>query len=232
MPFLFIDYDQGIGGEFFCANLSKSDQCVELLSTRYNNQRTKVHDIFGQEFLKPNPQITTKNSHDYLYDIVPSHRNTYLARQYLSGVSSIRIANPTDQRLWQFVINQRINKVFLSQEPNSEYFLGQLKILRETARDPDFIRKVNSSMDLLSLKLLAEGIEPTESARQTKLTQIKNQLPWPEPDYEYDCILGFEDLVFNPLWVKGIIYKKFNINIEDNWLDQYSKDYREYCAKT
>jgi hypothetical protein len=58
MPFLFVDYDQGAGGEFFCAQLSLSSQCVPLQVERFDTGRSKVHDQFGQEFLKaaPNPR--------------------------------------------------------------------------------------------------------------------------------------------------------------------------------
>ena len=54
MPFLFVDYDQGAGGEFFCESLSQSKQCVKLTSEKYKSERTKVFDQFDQEFLKPN----------------------------------------------------------------------------------------------------------------------------------------------------------------------------------
>ena len=54
MPFLFVDYDSGAGGEFFCEQLSQSKQCIKLTSKKYESGRTKVFDRFDQEFLKPN----------------------------------------------------------------------------------------------------------------------------------------------------------------------------------
>ena len=40
MPFLFVDYDQGAGGEYFCANLSRSPQCTEMKNVLFGNGRT------------------------------------------------------------------------------------------------------------------------------------------------------------------------------------------------
>jgi len=230
MPFLFVDYDQGVGGEYFCANLSQSKECVTLEYTNYKNQRTKVKDVFNQEFLKPNPKIVAQSSHSELYDVVPSHRNTELAVQHLKDVRSVRIANPQDPKLWQYVIEQRILKVHLSPEPNVEYFLGQLKILKETAVDPEFIRKVNPDMDVLSLRLLADGITPTELSRAQRLTEIKSQLPWAEPSHNYNCVIPCEDLFFNTESVKQKLFQYFGIKVLGNWLDQYHKKYSAHLT--
>ena len=52
MPWLFVDYDQGAGGEAFCLKLSQSPQCKTLRGEKFPNGRTKVYDEFDQEWLK------------------------------------------------------------------------------------------------------------------------------------------------------------------------------------
>ena len=52
MPFLFVDYDHGNGGEKFCAGISQSAECEKLNFTVYENGRTKVKDCFLQEFFR------------------------------------------------------------------------------------------------------------------------------------------------------------------------------------
>ena len=78
MPFLFVDYEQGAGGEFFCANLSQSPQCIPLEVDNLPNQRYKVYDIFDQEFLKIAPHVVVKAPPKNLYAVVPTHRYTAL----------------------------------------------------------------------------------------------------------------------------------------------------------
>ena len=143
MPFLFVDYDHGLGGEKFCAGLSQSSECEPMEFAVFDNGRTKVKDIFNQEFLQLNPNVTTKSSHPTLYTVVPTHRHSKLAKSILSNVQSIRIKPPTSQEIWEKVVEQRMRKVLFTQEPTQEYFLGLLKILSESAVDPDFIKKVN-----------------------------------------------------------------------------------------
>jgi hypothetical protein len=106
MPFLFVDYEQGAGGERFCAGLSNSPQCETLDFVRYDNGRTKVKDLFEQEFLKTQPNITAVKSHPALYTIVPTHRHTDLAKQLLEDVNTIRIQSPVDDAIFQSVKQQ------------------------------------------------------------------------------------------------------------------------------
>ena len=104
MPFLFVDYDPGAGGEKFCAELSSSDQCEKLTYETYSNGRTKIHDVYSQEFLKPNPSTNLKippPSEKYL--IVPTHRHTALAKKMLKDIRSIRIQYPTQEYYFDYL---------------------------------------------------------------------------------------------------------------------------------
>lgn len=227
MPFLFVDYDQGIGGEFFAAQLSHSEQCVPLEYTIYDNKRTKVKDVFHQEFLKPNPKIETILSHPDKYTIVPAHRSTSIAYQLLTNVNSIRIASPTDPDLCAYVAEQRIQKVLLSKEPTSYYFVGLLKILQSTAQDPDFLKKVKSNMDVLTITLISMGLDPTEDNKNKYISKVRQNKLIEPVDY-YDLIIPFDDLVHNASQVQQQLKKIFDIELHSNWLYTYQKNYAQY----
>ena len=91
MTFLFVDYDQGAGGEHFCVSLSQSPQSEKLKFTKFNSGRTKVQDAFNQEFLKPVASLDIKIPFNGAkYNIVPSHRNTKLAKDLLKNIQNIK----------------------------------------------------------------------------------------------------------------------------------------------
>lgn len=251
MPFLFIDYDQGTGGERFCSKLSCSPECEPLESVRYKNGRTKVKDVFDQEFLKPNPEFSNISSHKTLYTVVPVHRHTDLAKERLKDVRSIRIALPTTPELFDKLNELRVQKVYLTVEPQ-EYFIGLLKLLNQTATNPDFIRQVKYGMLTVEVILLSQGIEPTQKNIDNYIAQVRQTIwpgpeymrsaglneftnttfetlvvdgnPIPEPDIDYDLVIPYEDLIYNPAKVKQQIETTFNITIEDNWLEEYGQE--------
>ena len=227
MPFLFVDYDQGIGGEFFAAQLSQSDQCIPLEYTIYDNKRTKIKDIFHQEFLKPDPKIEVIASHPSKYTIVPAHRSTRIAYQLLSDVRSIRIAGPVDPKLFDYVIEQRVQKVLLSKEPTSYYFVGLLKILQSTAQDSNFLKKVKSDMDVLTIMLISMGVDPTEDNKNKYINKIR-QTKLIEPIDYYDLIIPFDDIVYNKSQVQQQLKKVFDIELHSDWLYTYQKNYAQY----
>jgi len=213
MPFLFVDYDQGAGGENFCARLSNARQCETLTATLYDNQRTKVRDVFGQEFLKPNPQFTAKESHPELYTVVPTHRHTDLAVAHLKDVHSIRIAMPTDPTMLAQLKENQIQKVYLTQEP-PEYFVGLVRILQQTAADPDFVKKIKyNKMQTVEIHLLAQGKQPTQQNIDEFLNKLRSTVD-PEPDFAYDLILPYEMLHREPDRAKHLIKSKFGIEYD------------------
>lgn len=227
MPFLFVDYDQGAGGEYFCAELSKSPECVPLDVRRVNNGRTKVSDVFQQEFLKPNPTIRIVDVISDRYTVVPTHQHTKLAHEQLGEIKSIRIAYPIEETYRLFLKTQQINKVILSTEPTSAEFVGLVKILSRSSVNPDFLKKIKFGMDNLSLILLSKGIDPTQESKNKFLEELKQAVP-EEPNFDYDLIIPYENLFKCPDLVKSQLQKIFNITITDNWLHSFRLQYDEY----
>jgi hypothetical protein len=232
MPFLFVDYDQGAGGEFFCSQLSLSTQCVDLDYVKYPNGRTKVFDRFDQEFLKPTPHITPIKSHDILFELVPTHRHTKLAYDQLSDVRSIRITSPKiNTPLWLYFKQQQISKVLLTREPTDQQVVGLLRILVESSSNTEFLKKIKPGMDTLSLILLSDGVEPTE---ENKVDYINNLLTNSEPDLEfnYDLIIEYSDLFYNTESIKTKLREIFGITVEGDWLDTFKNNYETYLSQT
>ena len=221
MPFLFVDYDQGAGGERFCAGLGQSTQCEDIHFIQYPNGRTKVHDVFEQEFLKPSPNIRPLDSHCDLYTIVPTHRHTRLAKELLKDVRSLRIQMPIDDRVYNHVVNQRINKVLLTQEPTTEYFFGLLKILTKQIGNTDFLKKINRKMTTLEIMMISQGIDITPSTIEKYINNIKNKRS-SEPNFNYDMVIPYENLVYDAGKVIEQLKIKFGIEVTNNWLDDYA----------
>ena len=229
MPFLFVDYDAGAGGEFFCANLSKSSQCNLLESIQTFKNRTKVNDIFDQEFLKLVPRPKTILPGDR-YDIVPTHRHTQLATELLNEVLSLRIANPTDSNLIKYLNFQRIQKLLRSPLPSSKHFFGEIDNLIRVCKTKDWVQHARLSMDYIDLILLAHGLEINEQNRNRHIEQNYSSFE-SEPQFNYTLIVPYEDLFFNTNKIKEDIKKLFNIDIVGNWLDTYKENYDVYCTK-
>lgn len=232
MPFLFVDYDQGAGGEFFCAQLSRSDQCVTLDYVKYSNNRTKVFDRFQQEFLKINPAVDLITADDNLYEIVPSHRHTELAKDILPDIKSIRISQPNiDDPLWYYYKQQQILKVLLTKEPTSQQMVGLLRILVNSTGNKEFLKKIKPGMDTLSLILLADNINPSAENKDNYISSLLSNRT-PEPKFSYDLIIPYRDLFFNTQKIEQNLQKIFSITVKDSWLDTYKNNYETYLSQT
>jgi hypothetical protein len=231
MPFLFVDYDQGAGGEFFCANLSQSPQCIPLKVDNLPNQRYKAYDMFDQEFLKTVPHVDVKPAPEFLYAVVPTHRYTQLAKDLLTNVRSIRITEPEyNSSLWSFYKHQQLHKVYLRKLPSPELFVGEVKMLLRTATNPNFLREIDIHMDGLELILRAANIEPTEANRKHYIESYNK--PRPDPLVDYDLVIPYEDLFFNINKIKESILNIFGIVILSPWLETYQKNYEAYLSQT
>jgi len=231
MPFLFVDYEQGSGGEFFCHSLSSEDGCI-LLPADYTPQgRYKVFDSYQQEFLKKYPTVSYKKSSDDFYDIIPAHRTTFIAANIGLNFKSIRIKFPTSKPCIDFVLYQRMTKVLLASSISTKYFLGEVKAIMEETKNKDWIKKTSPDMDNLSLMMLASNIDPTEENRSSFLKILLQDI-MPEPDYNYDLTIEYENLIYNTDLVKQQIQEKFGITIKGAWLEKYKKSYDEYHSKT
>lgn len=227
MPFLFVDYDQGAGGEFFCYNLSLEESCIPVEKKILTKEkRTKIEDVFGQEFLKYNPKIFFKKSHPTLYELIPAHRTTPLAKELNLNFKSIRISSPTDTEFIKFFNYQKCKKVFFSKLPNKLYYVGELENLSRVSKNKDWIKQASYEMDYLSLFMLSKGVELTEENKKIFLEGLLTIED--EPNFNYDLIIPYENLFINTDKIKKNILNIFNINIKNNWLDQYKKDYEEY----
>lgn len=234
MPFLFVDYDHGSGGEYLCSCVSLAPEAEPLRFYNFDTGRTKVRDVFNQEFLKPVPSRNLKipNLVGDKYLIVPTHRHTSLAKQLLTDVRSIRIQYPTSKYYFDYLKNQQINKVLLQQEPTGFYFLGLLKILSKQYNNTCFLSKVNKSMDNLTLTLLAQNIQPTEENRKRYLENLKIFRPIPEPNFNYDLIIPYEKLCSDPQAVAVDIQTKFNLTVDVRLLNKYKDNFEQYQAQT
>lgn len=230
MPFLFVDYDQGAGGEFFSAELSKSPQCVRLRSEIFDT-RTKVYDKFDQEFLNETPKIDKiLDSDPTLYDIVVSHQRCELAQQLLGNIKTLRISLATaNESLLSYRRYQQINKVLLAKLP-PKIFLGEIKMAARDSINPNFLKQVKKDMDILDLRLLYKNIEPTAENREKHIKGMST--PDVEPTYPYDLVIPYEDLFFNTAKIKQNIFNTFGIEIIGDWLDTYRKNYEIWLSQT
>ena len=227
MPFLFVDYDQGAGGEYFCSQLSLSPQCVPLEVERFDTGRSKVRDRFGQEFLKAHPSPEYQEPNLKKFELVPMHRGWDLANGMYDRIHSIRIANPPeDSDLWQYLQHNRLKKVLLAPQPEGKYFIGELDVLIRKTNNREFVRHVHKDMDNLTLQMLADNIEPTEQNRKQYLEKIMQQVG--EPACAYDLIIPYEKLFYDTAWITHQIKQTFGIDITTPWLETYRQDYETY----
>ena len=233
MPFLFVDYDQGSGGEYFCSCLGQSPQSEILEFKKFDSGRTKVRDVFGQEFLKPTPSPDTKILSDTAkYTIVPTHQHTNLAKELFGDIRSIRIKHPGNNVYFKFLKHQQITKTLLATEPTGAYFLGFLKILSQEYNNTNFLSKVHRSMDNLSLILIAQGLDPTEENRQNYITKLKIFDPEPEPNFEYDLTIEYEALFCNPESIVDQLTQCFGLEVDLALLKKYQTDFEQYQTHT
>ena len=232
MPFLFIDYDQGAGGEFFCSNLSRSAECVPLAADEFETGRTKVYDNFHSEFLKPIPKVViVPPTDDIRYDIVPTHRHTKLAKELLPNVFSLRISSPdVNDELYKYYRYQQLHKVQFTPLPE-KLFVGELKTLARESTNPNFLKEINSSMNSIDLTLLSHNIIPSENSRQQWIDQLV-EVTKNEPQFEYDLVIPYRDLFYNIQKVKKSIADTFNITVDSTWLETYRKKYEAYLSET
>jgi hypothetical protein len=227
MPFLFVDYDQGAGGEFFCAQLSLSPQCIPLQVERFNTGRSKVHDRFGQEFLKPAPRPEYQEPDPEKFELVPVHREWALATSMYDQAHGIRISNPPeDSELWQYLQHNRLKKVLLAPQPEGKYFIGELDVLIRKTNNKDFVRHVHKDMNNVTLQMLADNIEPTEQNQKLYLEKIMRQIP--EPTDDYDLVIPYEKLFYDTAWIEQQIKQVFGIDILTPWLETYRREYEAY----
>lgn len=231
MPFLFVDYEQGSGGEYFAGKLSQSYGCIPLRFDQFDSGRSKAYDLFDQEFLTDYPNIKPRLPWDENYELVLTHQNVNLAQKLLGEIRSIRITPPIQSdSLWNYYRYQRIIKVLLSPLSN-RIFLGEIKLLAKTATNPNFLKQINGTMDSLDLILISKNIEPSE---ENKSTYIKDTYVVENPeelDFKYDLIIPYRDLFYNTEKIIDDVRATFGIEIREPWLDAYRRNYEDWLSQ-
>lgn len=223
MPFLFVDYDQGAGGEYLSYVLSRAPQSVELKFFKTKTNRYKVFDCFDHEFLKTVPMPQPRTADPVRFEIVPCHRQVDLAKQLLNDVRSIRIKNPADEQLWDYIKHNQLIKTLLSKEETVEFFVGEVELLSRSSQNPNFLKEINHRMDRLDLRLVAQGLAITEENRKTYIDNLSVRLP--EPDTAYDLVILYEDLVLNPCKVQQDLKEIFDLDVDPDLLQAYKTNY-------
>lgn len=224
MTFLFVDYDQGAGGEYLCWALSQTPQCNPLPVETFGTGRHKVFDRFGQEFLKPVPKPQTLTSPGPGYDVVPAHRSCHVAKQVLENICTMRIVNPEEHtEWWQYLQQQRLRKVLMAPQPDHKYFIGELRVLYEHTGNKELLRRARPDMLNIDLQLLAHNLEPTEQNRRRYLQRIMPQEA--EPQFDYDLRIAYQDLFQAPDQVCQQLWDRFGIELPLSLLRKYQSDY-------
>jgi len=225
MSFILVDYDHGCGGEYFSYALSKSPQCHEL-KRKTLNKRTKVLDVFGQEFLKINPKIKTIPPLDEKHIIVPNHQKTLLAQSLLGDCKSIRIQYPTQMQYHLYVVRCIEEKVLNSKQFGIREWSGYIKLQFENNKE--LLKKINLSMDNFDILLVSEGIEPTKENKQKWIAELLENFPHEEPDCCYDVVIEFRELIEDIDSIVKKIKDKLKIDIDRELLTKYEKEYQSF----
>lgn len=235
MPFLFVDYDHGAGGEYLCRILSECPQSNKLDFLTTNQGRTKIVDRFNQLFLgwpenTPKPKLESPGP---LFDIVPTHRQTAEAKALLGEIRTIRISNPVDPHLRSYIQHNLKKKVLLTNiDYNDQNFLGIIKnLVAKRGNNNNWVKQVKRTTSNLDLILLSLGKELTDVERVTYIKQQFQKFP-DEPDFNWDLVIPYDALFFNTDWVVEQLYKTFGLELDPKKLERYYKEYAEYTLNS
>lgn len=209
--FLIIDYEQGCGGERLCADLSNFAPCVKLNSTKINTQ-TKVDDIFANEFLKPNPDISKINIPQIKtkdIQIIPTHRHTDLLEKILKNTISVRIKWPSDFYFVKKAVAKQLDKYYFNQVKDPMRLAGHVRMIMQqhNVKQP---LKIQGNKFIIDYEMEAKNLELTTA---NKLDFIKNTFleNKDEPDCHYDYVIPYEHFYNNQKSVLDT-FKKIGIN--------------------
>jgi hypothetical protein len=228
MSFLVIDYDQGCGGEYFTTICSSAPQCRSL-EHRKIGTRTRVLDIFKNEFLKPNPKIQNIPKLSDLHEVIPTHRHTTTIKELLLDVLSIRITYPNEMNHHLFVIQNIIDKVLFAPQFD---ILDQIEFIRilTNEHNRDNFKKVKPNMQNIDIILISLGLDINEQNKKNYIKRMIDRYPRSEPNIEYDLIVNYRDLVENTTEVVKQIKSRFDIDVPYDLFKTYEKNYAEFKA--
>ena len=234
MSLLIVDFDRGSGGEWLSKTISQSEQCHQLKSIRTNTNRTKVYDIFDQELLKLKvdwdiilSRINQVKESDKFY-VAASHRNTSCAFKRMPFAKTLRVAMPYDQKFLTYIRCLDVLKTKLSAEPNKEYLIGLLKNLVNNTNNKSFLSKVRSHHDNLTITLLSRNIEPTYENRLLEIQRLLSIPRESEPEFNYDCVIRYSDLITNHDIVEEQLYNNLGIITDKKYFIPFTENFLNF----
>ena len=104
-------------------------------------------------------------------------------------------------------------------------------MLLRTAKNINFLKEINGKMDGLDLILVANDILPTQENRENFINELQIT-PLEEPDFNFDLIISYYDLIFSPAKVKESIRQVFGIEIDNPWLETFHQNYEAFLSQT
>ena len=226
MSFILVDYHHGCGGEYFSYALSMSPQCHTLERTQFK-KRTKVIDVFHQEFLKSHPKIDEIPILDEKHHVVPVHNRTYFAKNLLKDCKSIRIAYPTELHHHLYVVKCIEEKVLNQRHFNIKEWTGFVKLYFDE-NNKENLKKINLKSNNFDIILWSKGIEPTEENKNIYIQGLVNKFPKNKLNDEYDIIIEFSELIEDIDCIVRRIKDKLQIDIPRELLLKYETEYKTF----
>jgi hypothetical protein len=226
MSFILVDYDHGCGGEYFSYTLSMSPQC-HTLERKTINKRTKVIDVFHQEFLKFHPKIDEIPILDEKHHIVPVHARTNFAKNLLTDCKSIRIKYPTQLNHHLYVVKCIEEKVLNQRHFNIQEWTGFVKLYFDE-NNRENLKKINLKSNNFDIVLWSKGIEPTVENKKKYIQDLIDWFPRNEPTDEYDVIIEFSELIEDIDCIVRKIKDKLQIDIPRELILKYETEYKTF----
>jgi len=226
MSFILVDYVPGCGGEYFSYALSMSPQC-RVLEKKTLNKRTKVIDIFEQEFLKPNPKIGKIPTLDEKHCIVPVHSRTNFAKELLEDCKSIRIQYPTKIEHHLYVVKCIEEKILTSTQLGIGEWSGFVKQCFGDA-NKEYLKKINLKMNNFDIFLWSKGLEPTDENKKKYIQTMIDEFPIKEPDDNYDVVIKFSELIEDIDSIIKKIKDILQIDMSRELLLKYETEYQTF----
>jgi hypothetical protein len=228
MSFILVDYDHGCGGEYFSYTLSISPQC-HTLERKTINKRTKVFDVFQQEFLKFNPNINNISIPvlDEKHIIVPVHQQTNYVKNLLLDCKSIRIKYPSKLEHHLFVVKCIQEKVLNATQLGISEWSGFVKLFFDD-NNKEFLKKLNLKMNNFDIILWSKGIEPTNKNKKKYVQNLIDKFPKNEPTDNYDVVIEFSELIEDIDAIIKRIKDILQVDMSRELLLKYETEYQTF----
>ena len=228
MSFILVDYDHGCGGEYFSYALSMSPQC-HALERKTINKRTKVIDVFNQEFLKFNHKLDKISipKLDEKHVIVPVHNKTNIAKNLLGNCKSIRIKYPNKIEYHLYVVKCIQEKVLNTKQLGISEWSGFVKLYFNDD-NKKYLKKINLKMNNFDIILWSKGLEPNSENKKKYIQDLIDSFPKDEPTDDYDVIIEFSELIEDTDTIIKKIKDKLQIDMSQELLLKYETEYQTF----